>query len=79
MIGSFSCLPLRELRLAQVSTSEGRVQNAGGIIYAKEKYILVIMTDKALRKDETMKTINQISSIIFNTVNAQRGVQEMKR
>ena len=27
------------------------------------------MTDKALRKDETMKTINQISSIIFNTVN----------
>ena len=59
----------KKLRLAQVSTSEGRVQNAGGIIYAKEKYILVIMTDKALRKDETMKTINQISSIIFNTVN----------
>ena len=59
----------KKLRLAQVSTSEGRVQTAGGIIYAKEKYILVIMTDKALRKDETMKTINQISSIIFNTVN----------
>lgn len=35
----------------------------------RKKYILVIMTDKALRKDETMKTINQISSIIFNTVN----------
>lgn len=58
----------KKLRLAQVSTSEGRVQNAGGIIMPR-KYILVIMTDKALRKDETMKTINQISSIIFNTVN----------
>jgi beta-lactamase class A len=59
----------RDLQLAQVTADHGRVLNAAGIIYAREKYILVIMTDKALRPIETRKTMNQISSIIFNTVN----------
>lgn len=59
----------RNLKLAQVTADHGRVLNAAAIIYAKEKYVLVIMTDKALRPEETRKTMNQISSIIFNTVN----------
>ena len=44
------------------------VQNDGGIIYAKENYILVILTDRSVNKGQTLKTINQISSIIYNTV-----------
>ena len=44
------------------------VQNDGGIIYAKENYILVILTDRSVNQGQTLKTINQISSIIYNTV-----------
>lgn len=44
------------------------VQNDCGIIYAKEKYILAIMTDSSIDKAKTLKTINQISSIIYNSV-----------
>ena len=42
------------------------VQNDGGIIYAKENYILVILTDRSVNQGQTLKTINQISSIIYN-------------
>ena len=42
---------------------------AAGIVYAKEKYVLVVLMDKAVRPEESRKTLNQISSIIFNTVN----------
>ncbi len=59
----------RNIKLAQLSSDHGRVMNAAGIVYANEKYILAIMTDKALRPEETRKIMNQISSIIFNTVN----------
>jgi beta-lactamase class A len=59
----------RNLKLAQISADHGRVLNAAGIVYGNEKYILAMMTDKALRPEETRKTMNQISSIIFNTVN----------
>ncbi len=44
------------------------VQNDCGIVYAKEKYILAIMTDSSIDKAKTLKTINQISSIIYNSV-----------
>lgn len=44
------------------------VQNDGGIIFAKEDYILVILTDRSVNPEQTLKTINQISSIIYNTV-----------
>ena len=44
------------------------VQNDCGIVYAKEKYILAIMTDGSIDKGKTLKTINQISSIIYNSV-----------
>ena len=44
------------------------VQNDCGIVYAKENYILAIMTDGSIDKSKTLKTINQISSIIYNSV-----------
>ena len=44
------------------------VQNDCGIVYAKENYILAIMTDGSIDKGKTLKTINQISSIIYNSV-----------
>ncbi len=58
-----------KVKIAGYQADHGQVLGAGGIVYAKEKYVLVIMMDKAVRPAETRKTINQISSIIFNTVN----------
>lgn len=44
------------------------VQNDGGIVYSKDPYVLVIMTDKSVHQGQTLKTINQISSVIYNSV-----------
>ncbi|WP_337383251.1 serine hydrolase, partial [Acidaminococcus timonensis] len=58
-----------KVKIAGYQANHGQVLGAAGIVYAKEKYVLVVMMDKAVRPEETRKTINQISSIIFNTVN----------
>jgi len=52
------------------------VQNDCGIVYAKEKYILAIMTDGSIDKGKTLKTINQISSIIYNSVTDREVFQK---
>ena len=57
------------VRLEGLQSDNGQVLGAGAIVYAREKYILVILMDKSVRPKETRKTMNQISSIIFNTVN----------
>ena len=59
----------KDTGLAGLQSDNGQVLGAGAIVYAKEKYILVIMMDKSVRPKETRKTMNQISSIIYNTVN----------
>ena len=59
----------KDVKLAGLQSDNGQVLGAGAIVYAKEKYVLVILMDKAVRPQETRKTMNQISSIIFNTVN----------
>ncbi len=58
----------RDVKISGQESTRGAVLGAGGIVEGKEKYILVVMVDKAIRPAETRKTINQISSIIFNTV-----------
>lgn len=58
----------KKVRIAGQEGDRGPVLGAGGIIEGREKYILVVMMDKAVRPAEARKTINQISSIIFNTV-----------
>lgn len=58
-----------KVKIAGYQADHGQVLGAAGIVYAKEKYVLIVMMDKAVRPVETRKTINQISSIIFNTVN----------
>lgn len=58
-----------KVKIAGYQADHGQVLGAAGVVYAKEKYVLVVMMDKAVRPGETRKTINQISSIIFNTVN----------
>ncbi len=58
----------KDVKIAGQESSRGAVLGTGGIVEGKEKYILVVMVDKAIRPAETRKTINQISSIIFNTV-----------
>ncbi|WP_455788570.1 serine hydrolase [Acidaminococcus fermentans] len=59
----------QKARIAGLQSDQGQVLGAAGIVYAKEKYVLVILMDKAVRPEESRKTLNQISSIIFNTVN----------
>ena len=57
------------MKIAGVQSDQNQQLGAAGIVYAKEKYVLVVMMDKAVRPEESRKTINQLSSIIFNTVN----------
>jgi len=59
----------RDVRLDGLQSDNGQVLGACAIVYAREKYILAILMDKSVRPKETRKTMNQISSIIFNTVN----------
>lgn len=59
----------QKARIAGLQSDQGQVLGAAGIVYAKEKYVLVVLMDKAVRPEESRKTLNQISSIIFNTVN----------
>lgn len=59
----------KKVKIAGVQSDQNQQLGAAGIVYAKEKYVLVVMMDKAVRPEESRKTINQLSSIIFNTVN----------
>lgn len=59
----------KKTKIAGLQSDRGTVLGSAGIIYGKEKYVLAILMDKAVRPEESRKTINQISSIIFNTVN----------
>ncbi len=59
----------KKAKIAGLQSERGAVLGSAGIIYGKEKYVLAILMDKAVRPEESRKTINQISSIIFNTVN----------
>ena len=59
----------QSVNIAGLQADHGQVLDAAGIVYARERYVLVVLMDKAVRPGETRKTINQISSIIFNTVN----------
>ena len=59
----------KKTKIAGLQSDRGAVLGSAGIIYGKEKYVLAILMDKAVRPEESRKTINQISSIIFNTVN----------
>lgn len=59
----------KKTKIAGLQSDRGVVLGSAGIIYGKEKYVLAILMDKAVRPEESRKTINQISSIIFNTVN----------
>lgn len=59
----------KKAKTAGLQSERGAVLGSAGIIYGKEKYVLAILMDKAVRPEESRKTINQISSIIFNTVN----------
>ena len=58
----------KKLVLAQLEGDLPGVQNTCGIVYAKEDYVLAIMTDSSIDSPKTLKTINQISSIIYNSV-----------
>lgn len=53
---------------AHASAALPGIQNDGGIVYGKEPYILIVMTAKSVDEARTLKTINQISSIIYNSV-----------
>ena len=58
----------KDVQAAHETGDAPGIQNDGGIIFAKENYILVILTDRSVNQAQTLKTINQISSIIYNTV-----------
>ena len=66
--GKLEALLPKEIKMAhQVGEAKGII-NDGGIIYARDPYILVVMTDHSVDTDRTLKTENQISSIIHNAV-----------
>ncbi len=58
----------KDVQAAHETGDAPGIHNDGGIIFAKENYILVILTDRSVNQEQTLKTINQISSIIYNTV-----------
>lgn len=60
-------LPKGVVMAHQVGETAGTINDAG-IVYGKEPYILAIMTDNSVDSSRTLKTVNQISSIIYNAV-----------
>lgn len=56
----------KDIKLAhEVGTAPGTINDAG-IVYAKEPYVLAIMTDNSVDENRTLKTVHQISSIVYN-------------
>ena len=59
----------------QVGEAKGIINDAG-IIYAKDPYILAVLTDRSVDTARTLKTVNQISSIIQNAVTDKEMFQK---
>jgi beta-lactamase class A len=66
--GQLGALLPKEIKMAHQSGEAKGIINDCAIIYAKDPYILAVMTDRSVDTGRTLKTVNQISSIIHNAV-----------
>jgi len=74
--GKLGALLPKEIKMAhQVGEAKGIINDAG-IIYAKDPYILAVLTDRSVDTARTLKTVNQISSIIQNAVTDKEMFQK---
>ncbi len=66
--GKLEALLPKEIKMAHLVGEAKGIINDGVIIYANVPYILVVMTDHSVDEARTLKTVNQISSIVHNAV-----------